>query len=80
MEARTASRMEMHLVSTRRQHVAIRAAGFEATFEPDEWIWTESSYKYRPEQVRALGTAAGFAASAQWVDRHAGFALTRFSV
>jgi L-histidine N-alpha-methyltransferase len=75
-----ASRMEMHLVSVRRQRVAIRGAGLELTFEPDERIWTESSYKYRPEQVIALGTAAGFAESAQWVDRDAGFALTRFTV
>jgi uncharacterized SAM-dependent methyltransferase len=75
-----ASRMEMHLVSTRRQQVAIRAAGLELTFEPDEWIWTESSYKYQPEQVAALGVAAGFTRSAQWLDRDAGFALTRFRV
>ena len=75
-----ASRMEMHLVSTRRQAVSIRAAALELTFERDERIWTESSYKYRPEQVRALGAAAGFAASAQWIDPAAGFALTRFTV
>ena len=76
----TASRMEMHLVSTRLQQVSIRAAALELTFQPDERIWTESSYKYRPEQVVALGRAAGFADSAQWLDRAAGFALTRFSV
>ena len=75
-----ASRMEMHLVSTRRQRVAIRAAALELTFEPDEWIWTESSYKYRPEQIVALGTAAGFTESAQWLDQDAGFALTRFTL
>jgi uncharacterized SAM-dependent methyltransferase len=72
--------MEMHLVSTRSQHVSIHAAGLEVTFHPDERIWTESSYKYRPEQVVALGRAAGFADSAQWLDPDAGFALTRFSV
>jgi dimethylhistidine N-methyltransferase len=76
----TASRMEMHLVSTRRQHVAVRAAGLELTFEPDDRIWTESSYKYQPEQVAALGQAAGFTGVARWIDRAAGFALTRFTV
>ena len=76
----SASRMEMHLVSTRHQRVSIRAARLEVTFAPDERIWTESSYKYRPGQVVALGRAAGFADSAQWLDRAAGFALTRFSV
>ena len=73
-------RVEMHLVSRRRQHVRIEAAGFELTFEPDEWIWTESSHKYEAEQVLEEGLAAGFSRGEQWIDRDARFALTRFSV
>jgi L-histidine Nalpha-methyltransferase len=70
----------MHLVSQRRQRVRIAAADFELTFEPDEWIWTESSHKYEPEQVVEEGLAAGFDRGEQWIDREARFALTRFSV
>lgn len=73
-------RVEMHLVSRRRQHVQIAAAGFDMTFEPDEWIWTESSHKYEPSQVLEEGLAAGFSRGEQWIDRDARFALTRFSV
>ena len=73
-------RVEMHLVSRRRQHVRIAAADFELTFQPDEWIWTESSHKYEPEQVLDEGLAAGFDRGEQWIDREARFALTRFSV
>jgi uncharacterized SAM-dependent methyltransferase len=73
-------RVEMHLVSERAQHVRIDAADLDLTFAPDEIIWTESSYKYRPEQVRRFGEEAGFGASTQWLDTDAGFALTRFMV
>ena len=54
------SRVEMHLVSTRQQLVRIAAADLEIKFQKDEWIWTESSYKYEPEQVLAEGRHAGF--------------------
>ena len=73
-------RVEMHLVSQRRQHVRIEAADFELTFEPDDWIWTESSYKYEPQQVLEEGLAAGFSGGEQWIDSDARFALTRFTV
>jgi dimethylhistidine N-methyltransferase len=53
------SRIEMHLVSNRRQHVRIAAAGVEITLEDGETIWTESSYKYTAAKVDdARGTAA----------------------
>jgi L-histidine N-alpha-methyltransferase len=74
------SRVEMHLVSGRRQPVRIDASGLEVVFEPGEPIWTESSYKYEPEAVIAEGLAAGFSRAQQWIDPDARFALTRFSV
>ena len=74
------SRVEMHLVSRRRQSVRIAAAQVEVTFDPGECIWTESSYKYEPEAVIAAGAAAGFAGATQWIDPAARFALTRFAV
>ncbi len=69
-----ASRVEMHLVSGRRQHVTVPAAGIEVTFEQGETIWTESSYKYRVGDIRAMLERAGFRTVDQWVDDR--FALT----
>jgi dimethylhistidine N-methyltransferase len=71
-------RVEMHLVSLRRQDVSVPAAGLDLEFGPGESIWTESSYKYEPEQVLGFGAEAGFGAAAQWIDPRARFALTRF--
>ena len=70
------SRVEMHLVSRREQAVRIPGAGIELTLKAGEAIWTESSYKYRPEQVRRLVERAGFTPAAHWEDARAGFALT----
>jgi L-histidine N-alpha-methyltransferase len=71
-----ASRVEMHLVSTRRQHVRVAAAGLELTMEAGDTIWTESSYKYRPEEVVSMLERSGFRFVEQWIDRGDGFALT----
>jgi L-histidine N-alpha-methyltransferase len=71
---REASRMEMYLVSGRRQEVRVPAARLDITFEPGETIWTESSYKYRPADVVAMLDRAGFSALDQWLAD--GFALT----
>ncbi len=77
---RKESRIEMHLVSTREQLVRISAADLDIEFKKDEWIWTESSYKYEPEQVLAEGRRAGFQGGEQWIDKDARFALTLFRV
>ena len=67
-----------------RQHpqqlVRIAAADLEIEFQKDEWIWTESSYKYEPDQVLAEGRDAGFQGGEQWIDENARFALTLFKV
>jgi dimethylhistidine N-methyltransferase len=73
-------RVEMHLVSTRRQLVRVAAVDLEIEFEEGEWIWTESSYKYEPESVAASGRDAGFEVGGQWIDHDARFALTLFRV
>jgi dimethylhistidine N-methyltransferase len=73
-------RVEMHLVSNRRQLVRVAALDLEIVFACDEWIWTESSYKYDPDSVLAEGRDAGFRDGVQWIDKAAGFALTRFLV
>jgi dimethylhistidine N-methyltransferase len=75
-----AQRVEAYLVSARRQTVSIPGAGVELELREGEAIWTESSYKYEPDQVMAEGLAAGFSGGEQWVDGDAKFALTRFDV
>ena len=72
------NRVEMRLVSRRAQEVSIRRAAMTVRFEPEEFIWTESSYKYTPEQVVAMGAAAGFRSLEQWIESDARFALTLF--
>ena len=71
-------RIEMRLVSRSAQDVAIPRADTTVHFAPGEFIWTESSYKYSPEQVTAMGAAAGFRALEQWIESEARFALSLF--
>ncbi|MCA1582998.1 MAG: L-histidine N(alpha)-methyltransferase [Acidobacteria bacterium] len=73
------SRVEMHLVSRADQVVSIPRAETSVRFAPGEPIWTESSYKYTPEDVIQRGRLAGFLSLDQWVDSRARFALTLFS-
>jgi dimethylhistidine N-methyltransferase len=73
-----ASRVEMHLVSTRRQVIEIPRARCHVTFDYGESIWTESSYKFEPHGLEQLGALAGLTLQQQWVDGPAGFALTLF--
>ena len=70
------SRVEMHLAATRRQRVRIPAASLDVTFEEGETIWTESSYKYRRDDVVRMLERAGFGRVDQWIDEADGFALT----
>jgi L-histidine Nalpha-methyltransferase len=73
---RAEQRIEMHLVSRIDQQVRIRAASTVVDFVRDEWIWTESSYKYSAEAIMEMGADAGFATRDQWTDPDARFALT----
>lgn len=50
---RAASRMEMHLLSRRRQSAVVRGVRFD--FRAGETIHTENSYKYTVESFTALG-------------------------
>ena len=70
------SRIEMHLVACRAQHVRVEAAELDVHFEAGERIWTESSYKYSPDGITALLRSCGFAVTAQWIDAGDRFALT----
>jgi L-histidine Nalpha-methyltransferase len=70
------SRVEMHLVSRRRQRVRVASAELAFTLEEGESIWTESSYKYAPAAIVDVLAAAGFRLVHQWIDPEDGFALT----
>jgi L-histidine N-alpha-methyltransferase len=67
-------RMEMHLRSTRRQTVGIRAAGLRIMLEEDETIWTESSHKYNAKEIPGMAARAGFRCEGQWIDEEWPFA------
>lgn len=66
-------RIEMHLVSARKQTVAI--AGERITFLEGESICTERSYKYDLEGAARLGAAAGLTLTERWLDRACRFAV-----
>jgi L-histidine N-alpha-methyltransferase len=67
-------RIEMHLRSTRRQAVRIRAAGLRLLLEEGETIWTESAHKYFPGEVTEMASRTGFLCDAQWLDQEWPFA------
>ncbi len=72
------SRMEMHLVARVAHRVRIDGADLEIDFGEGEPIWTESSYKYQPDEVVDLVERAGFKCLAQWIETSASFALSLF--
>lgn len=72
------SRIEMHLRSRLAQEVRIDALDVTVEFAAGETIWTESSHKFRAEEISRIGQRSGFACVRQWVDRDWGFAETLF--
>lgn len=70
-----AGRVEMHLVSLRRQLVDV--AGECIPFERGESIWTESSYKYTWSGLAELSRSAGLTIVDRWSDPDAMFAVMR---
>jgi uncharacterized SAM-dependent methyltransferase len=61
-----AQRVEMHLISTRRQTVHVGASAFE--FAEAESLHTENSYKYTIEGFRDLAQRAGWVPREVWCD------------
>lgn len=70
-----ASRVEMHLESTRAQVVAIDALDLRLRFEAGETIHTESCAKYDLARVERLLTASGFTLAETYSNRQPGFAV-----
>jgi L-histidine N-alpha-methyltransferase len=67
-------RMEMHLRSTRRQTVHVPAASLRFMLDEDETIWTESSHKYKADEIQRMAARTGFRCDGQWIDREWPFA------
>lgn len=65
--------IEMHLVSVANQEVNI--AGQKFYFETGESIHTESSYKYNPEEFRALAMSAGWRTEKTWLGKNGIFSI-----
>jgi L-histidine N-alpha-methyltransferase len=72
------SRIEMHLRSRVDQEVPIGALGATVRLEAGETIWTESSHKFRPDEIPGIGCRSGWGFSRQWLDRGRTFAETLF--
>ena len=70
------SRVEMHLIATTDQHVDVPAAPMAVDMAAGELIWTESSYKYRDDEILRVLHTSGFQTAVQWVDPRDRFALT----
>lgn len=64
-------RVEMHLVSLQAQ--VVHLGEHAISFQSGESIWTESSYKYAPEDFAALAGSAGFSVERVWTDARALF-------
>lgn len=65
-------RIEMHLVAYAPCEVRVLGEAFR--FEPGESIWTESSHRFRVDELRAWADEAGYACARQWVDEAWAFA------
>ncbi|MCJ0762388.1 L-histidine N(alpha)-methyltransferase [Variovorax terrae] len=66
-------RIEMHLVSRRRQKVALCGECFE--FAEGDSLHTENSYKFTLDGLRALAAQAGFRPGPVWTDPQHLFSL-----
>jgi len=71
-----ASRIEMHLISTRDQTVRIANLNREFSFSAGESIHTENSFKFTDQMILELITKTGFSHVRTWKDPGAYFALT----
>lgn len=69
-------RVEMHLVSRRRQTITVDGARFPCA--EGETIHTENSYKYSASGFMALASAAGFRRDGFWTDPRKWFAVAYF--
>jgi dimethylhistidine N-methyltransferase len=67
------SRIEMHLVSERRQRVRVGPTAFD--FRPGETIHTENSHKYDVRELADRAAACGLHLAETWTDERSYFAV-----
>ncbi|GCE02925.1 L-histidine N(alpha)-methyltransferase [Dictyobacter aurantiacus] len=72
------SRIEMHLVSQRKQQIQVGKE--KIVFDEYESIWTESSYKYTLDEFGQLAASAGFKVERIWLDTQKFFSIQYLSV
>jgi len=72
--SRDEQRVEMHLRAMQRHSVVISALDREFQFRKGETIWTESSHKFRLEQLESMATDCGFVQAKTWTDAEWPFA------
>ena len=72
------SRIEMHLSSKLAQSVMIK--DYEFSFEKDETIHTENSYKYTTEEFTKLVSQSGYQHQKTWLDENNLFSVNLYSV
>ena len=72
-------RIEMHLVSTYKQHVHIREIDKTVDFERGESIHTENSYKYTLKQIGALAKRCNLKVRKHFTDPNCWFDLACLS-
>lgn len=69
-------RIEMHLVA--RRACEAHLLGATVAFAEGESIWTESSHRFRADELRAWADESGFACTEQWTDAQWPFAHSLF--
>ncbi|MES1982382.1 MAG: L-histidine N(alpha)-methyltransferase [Pseudomonadota bacterium] len=74
----TLGRVEMHLISQRKQVICI--AGEFFPIDAGESIHTENSYKYRPDEFQQLARNAGWQPEAYWTDADNWFSVHYLSL
>lgn len=74
---RERQRIEMHLVSRKKQTITMGGSRF--AFEKGETIHTENSYKYTPEGFADLARQAGWLQRALWTDPEENFSVRAFT-
>lgn len=72
-------RIEMHLVSKRRQSVTIDKLNETFEFDEGETIHTENSYKYSVCQIDSLADRCGFEVNKHYLDKDRRFDLAMLS-
>ena len=70
-----AQRIEMYLVSLKRQSVRLSRPGGVVEFAAGEAVHTEDSHKYTIESFREIAARAGFSPRAVWCDENRLFSI-----